>query len=636
MTVADTPALKQTASSIPSLTDSGAMDLLRVGPMAIEAAVSASHRNVALGATVQLVHQLTGAVAVCYFRRNDEGNLVLGPRVVPNWPGDELENLLPVLHESATIAAEQGAARIKILDTDHHLAVITVPVAIDSTHNEALGAVLLLDAEPIEPFLVILQLVGAMMGLWNIQPPFAPARTKARRADHLTAMLDVLLRDTTLSRGVEALADELKSRLGYQMVALGLCRRRKKTCRLEAVSDLAQFDRRSEVARCMETVFDEAVLSDSIETWFSADGSSNDGSSDNESDSAGTTAQNRLCALTGTKSIVTGPLHDQTGNPLGAWIFLGKGTSRERAESIDSIRAVAPHVGRCLGLLQRAQSGRMASSTRRWAGRSTGLRWLLRILAVATVVGVMMMPMPYKISCECLLQPVTRRYVAAPYEARLEDALVEPGDLVQVGDVLARMNGREIRWQLDEAKAERQQAQKTRTFSLATHDVAAAQIAAFEIEQLDLKIRMLNSRMDHLEIRAPIAGMITSGDLKRTEGAPLERGEVLFEIAPLGAMVVEVAVPADEISRARIGLHVEIRLDAHPKLALSGKLAKIHPRAEQREGENVFIAEVLLDDPDRMLRPGMAGRAKIIGRKHPLAWNLFHKAYDSLVYYFGW
>ena len=50
----------------------------------------------------------------------------------------------------------------------------------------------------------------------------------------------------------------------------------------------------------------------------------------------------------------------------------------------------------------------------------------------------------------------------------------------------------------------------------------------------------------------------------------------------------------------------------------------------------MFVAEVILEDPGQVLRPGMAGRAKIIGKKHALGWNLFHKAYEHLAYRVGW
>ncbi len=255
---------------------------------------------------------------------------------------------------------------------------------------------------------------------------------------------------------------------------------------------------------------------------------------------------------------------------------------------------------------------------------------------VVAVVAVLAVPLPYKVTCDCLLQPVVRQYVAAPFDAQLDEVLVVPGDMVGRDDVLARLDAREIRWELAGLTADYNRARKMRDSSLAGREVAKAQMAALEMERLGLRIRLLQNRTKNLQIKTPIDGLVITGDLEKTEGAPLTKGQVLFEIAPLGEMVVEVAIPDGQISHVQPGQQVSIRLDAHPTLTLEGTLTKIHPRAEQRNAENVFIGEVLLPNPGKILRPGMNGRAKVVAAEHPLVWNLFHGAYEYLVYRVGW
>ena len=113
-------------------------------------------------------------------------------------------------------------------------------------------------------------------------------------------------------------------------------------------------------------------------------------------------------------------------------------------------------------------------------------------------------------------------------------------------------------------------------------------------------------------------------------------GERLFEIAPLERMVVEVAVPEADVPWVKEGQTVEIVLDAWPETTWTGQLSRVHPRAEIRDEEHVFIAEVLLENPEALLRPGMRGRAKIEGPAKPLGWNLFHKPWYELRYWLGW
>jgi multidrug resistance efflux pump len=198
------------------------------------------------------------------------------------------------------------------------------------------------------------------------------------------------------------------------------------------------------------------------------------------------------------------------------------------------------------------------------------------------------------------------------------------------------MDGREIRWELAGLESELNAATKKRDSALATQNAAAAQLARLDMDRLQLKIRLLESRAENLEIKSPIAGIVTSGDLEKAEGAPVATGATLFEIAPLDRMIVEVAVPESEIAHVNIGQPVHIRLDAYPRRQWTATLDRIQPRAEIRDHANVFVAELSLDNSDELMRPGMKGQAKIAGPRHALAWILFHKAWESAALALGW
>jgi len=165
---------------------------------------------------------------------------------------------------------------------------------------------------------------------------------------------------------------------------------------------------------------------------------------------------------------------------------------------------------------------------------------------------------------------------------------------------------------------------------MAAHEVAATKMADLESERLRLQRDLLVYRRDNLQIRSPIDGVIISGDWKESEGMPMTLGEVLFEIAPVGRMIVDVEVDESDIAHVRAGMTVDFHVDAFPNRQLTGSVARIHPRAQQRNQNNVFVTELQVDDRDGVLRPGMRGHATITSDKHPLGWNLFHKAFDAL------
>ena len=101
-------------------------------------------------------------------------------------------------------------------------------------------------------------------------------------------------------------------------------------------------------------------------------------------------------------------------------------------------------------------------------------------------------------------------------------------------------------------------------------------------------------------------------------------------------MKVEVMIPEDDIAYVQPDMEIRIRLDAYPRQLLVARIKHIVPRAEAWEGGFVFVAEAELDNPEEVLRPGMNGRATLVGSRRPLAWLLLHKPYESLLMLLGW
>ncbi len=260
-------------------------------------------------------------------------------------------------------------------------------------------------------------------------------------------------------------------------------------------------------------------------------------------------------------------------------------------------------------------------------------RWIVAATAMTSVA--LTINVPYDVSCDCELQPVTRRFVAAPFEGVLEKALVEVGDTVSAGQLMARMDGREVRWELAGNVAEYERAAKERDARLAEQDFGETQLAKLQMERLSLTTKLLEDRNEHLEIRSPIDGIVVSGDLKRAEGIRLSMGQNLFEVAPLDRMIVEVAIPESEVAYLAPHAETTIRLEAFPSQPVTGSLNRICPRAELRNQQQVFVGEIALPNESGGLRPGMRGRAKLKAGHAPLGWRLFHRAWDKLRLWWG-
>jgi RND family efflux transporter MFP subunit len=238
------------------------------------------------------------------------------------------------------------------------------------------------------------------------------------------------------------------------------------------------------------------------------------------------------------------------------------------------------------------------------------------------------MPVPYSIKCPCVIEPLQRRHVVAPFDGILAESLVKPGTEVQLGDVLARLEPQEMQWRRGEVDAKQKQAAKRRDAAQAARKLGEAQIAVLEMEKLQAELDQLDDRLQHLEIRSPTNGVVAAGDLQKGIGAPVKIGQSLFEIAPLESLLIELAVPQGEIAWLDEDATVHVRLDSFPSHPLVSKLMAVHPRAECRDAQTVFIAEAPLENEDQRLRPGMSGRGKIDAGWQPLGWVLFHRPWS--------
>lgn len=327
------------------------------------------------------------------------------------------------------------------------------------------------------------------------------------------------------------------------------------------------------------------------------------------------------------------PLIDRAGQVHGAWVFLWNEVPADLEERKALITAASIEVAPLVTLLHAGKPGRAAGAVLRlWKRGSLTTRRIITGLGIGLLCAALY-PHPYPVRATSELQPVVRRVIAAPFDGLLMRSRAKAGDLVKAGDILAEMDGREIRSQLAEAVAERERALRESDQALAAGEIARSRVAALEAEALTHQIETLEYRKSHLEVRSPIEGIILQGNWDRSEGAPLRIGDAMFEIGPLDRFVSEVSVPATEISLVREGAGVTVRLESGTGGVLRGRIGRISPKSELREEKNVFVCEVAIENDEGSLRAGLKGKAKVEGPRRPLIWSWLRRAWLALRYY---
>ena len=455
----------------------------------------------------------------------------------------------------------------------------------------------------------------------------APLATEPQATSELLLrLLTTLAGAASTTDACQRLADEIRSQFSCEHVFVGLAKPGGRCCTLTAAAGSIGVDRTTDLARACDTALSETLAAPGVRAW----------ARDDAAESAGGAARRQLAQLTRVDAIIAAPLFGPDGKPVGSCLLLGPATLANDVRLKQFLAASSGSVGACLALLERATESVSRRTWRACSSRAARVRWWGLAGVVALAVISPWIPWTYHIKCACSVEPVTRRSVAAPFNGQFAKSFVKPGDVVRRDQVLAQMDGRDLRIEAAGLQAELERAAKDHDVHLAAGKVAAAQVAKLEWERLDQKRRLLESRAEHLEIKSPLDGVVIRGDLQRAEGVSVTVGHPLFEIAPLDQMVFELAIPDDDISHVRAGQEVEVQVEGLAGSRFRGTLAAIHPRAEIRDGSNVFLGEVVLENARQLLRPGMKGHAQIRGPQKSVPWVVFHKPWSKLLAWLPW
>jgi multidrug resistance efflux pump len=273
---------------------------------------------------------------------------------------------------------------------------------------------------------------------------------------------------------------------------------------------------------------------------------------------------------------------------------------------------------------------RLRQRLRSWLGPQglwvkLGLPGLVLILLMSVMIEG-----DYQIEAQANLEGRIERVITAPFEGYLQEAAVKAGDIVAEGDVLCRLDDKDLlleqaKWQTELAKLHREQRE-----ALATHERSKVRVLQAQREQLDAELDRVGMKLARSRIKAPLHGVIVSGDLSQSLGAPLQRGEELFKIAPLDSYRVILQVDELDIGDVQIGQSGVLRLAGYPNFEHAFHVKRILPLSTAAEGNYLFTLEAELEQMHAQLRPGLQGVAKIDVGRRSLLWLAGHRLSDWL------
>ena len=331
------------------------------------------------------------------------------------------------------------------------------------------------------------------------------------------------------------------------------------------------------------------------------------------------------------------PLKNKAGELIGG-LLLERPSDRPFTQSERLwCEQLAVYAGPLLTLVRGAQPGMLKRELSVFGAglhRLLGKGWFKFKLATLglsmALVLAAMVPVEYRVSAPATLEGRIQRVVTAPRDGYIASAEVRAGDEVKAGDILAVLDSRELALEAEKWRNQRAQWQKSYRQALADRKPAEARIQHARVAQADAELALIEAQLARNTLRAPIDGIVVSGDLSQLLDAPVSRGDILFEVAPLEAYRVVLQVDDRDVAALRPGQPGELAMDGLPGQYLPFRISRITPMAQVREGRNRFRVEAELSGTAQSLRPGMAGKGKISVGRHSLLWIVGHRTVDWL------
>ena len=243
-----------------------------------------------------------------------------------------------------------------------------------------------------------------------------------------------------------------------------------------------------------------------------------------------------------------------------------------------------------------------------------------------------------------------RASVSSKGTGRLEWLGVQEGQMVKEGEVIARLENRDVAAQREQALAQTQAARANVVQGQAEVDDAAAALnrardlagqkfisgsaldtaearynkarAALDSLKAQVGVAEANARVagvtfDQTLIRAPFTGIVLTksanvGDIVTPFSSASGTTGAVVTMADMETLEVEADVSEASIAKIRVGQPAEIQLDAFPDLRLLGQVSRIVPTVDRSKA--TLLVKVSFVERDPRVLPDMSAKIAFLSR----------------------
>jgi membrane fusion protein (multidrug efflux system) len=218
-----------------------------------------------------------------------------------------------------------------------------------------------------------------------------------------------------------------------------------------------------------------------------------------------------------------------------------------------------------------------------------------------------------RINLPGVIEPWEQLTLLSKVHGTVIETLVQEGDKVTTGQVIARLDPADFQIALDSAQAvyELAVADQQRLAALFEQDI----IPRAQIEKIDAHVKTSKAALQNAElmlsrctITAPISGVIRRMDA--VEGLLLNVSDPVAEILQIDRVKAVVGIPESDVALVRNIEAVTMTVQALDDRQISGRTHYLASSPEN--GARLYRLELAVDNRDHQILPGMFFRAQLV------------------------
>lgn len=199
----------------------------------------------------------------------------------------------------------------------------------------------------------------------------------------------------------------------------------------------------------------------------------------------------------------------------------------------------------------------------------------------------------------------------AENNGRVAKVLVDEGDAVRVGQVLAVIKGDQLSIELQNTQAAYQTAiadNQRYENAYKTGGVTKQQLDQAKLSLTNAKARYDQAKVNYgdASIKSSINGIVNKRNIE--PGSVVSPGTVLFELVNVSTLKLRVTVTEQQVANLKIGTQIPVKVSVYPDKEFNGKITFIAPKAD--ESLNFPVDIEITNNTNNQIKAGMYGSAQ--------------------------